>query len=202
MTQAHIHLLALPRPACEFAPLPRSVDVLHFERPIGKRNLRAVAALDLDGYEVLRRALPRSLRRLSAKGFVPGTYGWPRSRYCQGFIDWTIYGHPEPQRDTRSDHFVITRDFIAHGQKDAGPVPIIRHIATSRYGTPIYRMPPQMAIVPIYLRRTIVPPTSAHSRLEQVAEIGPQLAAIRRSLDLPASQTPELTWLPPENYPS
>jgi hypothetical protein len=204
MQNQNPHLLALPvrssvAPA-SLLKIPPEVFAMRIERPLGRRKLRAASAMDHTGKPITPRSLPRSIKRFPARGFIPGRYGWPRASYIAGFADWTIYGHPEPHSDTRSDHFIATQDFIAHAQKLPDASLVIRHIATSRYGTPIYRMQPDMEILPIYLRQPISPPTSAHGRMEQMARFGPQLAAILRLLDIPAGSAPELTWLPAENY--
>lgn len=204
MQNSSPHFLALPSRGLEFLPkslqVPSHAVALQIERPPNRRHLRAVAAVDQAGKAISPRSLPRSLRRISAKGFIPGRYGWPRARYVHSFADWTIYGHAETQHDTRADHLIVTQDLIAHAQKLLDHSLIIRQIATSRYGTPIYGMPPEMEIIPVYLRKPIAPPSSAHARMEQIARFAPQLAIIQRLLALPVEGTPEITWLPAENY--
>lgn len=173
---------------------------MHFVRPAGRKRMRFGLAIDGDGHEVRRSRVPRAMRRLSTRGFISGDYGWFRSNYVESFLDWTIYGYPTALRSERSDHFILTPDFIAHGQKDLSAQPVISPILRTRYGTPIYNMPPDLLVLPIYLRQPFLPPGSAHERLKQTVELQPQLEAILHMLDLTGRAKPELTWLPKDNY--
>jgi hypothetical protein len=173
---------------------------LLYRRSAGRGDLRLELILHADGKLLPARGLPRALRRISARGIIEGRYGWPQSKYVRSFVDWTMYGRAFDYQYNRSDAFVLTRDFVAHGQHDHTGVPILPKIANSRYGVPLYGLDGQMTALPIYLRRPLLPPRSAHERLVRLGDFGPQLEAILDLIGLPPSASPELTWLPPENY--
>lgn len=178
-------------------------EVLCYRRNHHRRNIRLKARLDPQGKPTPVNKAPRRIRKLSRRGVFAGYYGWPRPKYIPGFIDWTIYGLTNASRDhqnTRSDTFIITRDFIFHGQHDLAGIPILPKIKNTRYGAPLYNLDTAAEILPVYLRSPLMPPRSAHERIKSVEQYEQQLQAALGLLQISCCARPEMTWLPPENY--
>jgi hypothetical protein len=186
------------------APLPDPKDhggvTLLYRRRYGRLDLRLEKCRDGVGHAAPLRKLPRRLRKLSARGIIDGRYGWPRSEHVPSFADWTIYGRPSDHRDARSDIFIFTQDFVAHGQQGLPGATILPKIRNTRYGTPLYQLDGEASVLPVYLRSRLAPPRSAHERIEHFNRCGAQLCMILDTLGLSVPTEPVLTWLQPENY--
>lgn len=167
-----------------------------YRRKPRRRRFSLDAAIDASGCNLPKSAVPRLLRRLSSRGFIDGYHGWLRKEYVSGFLDWTVYGRQSSLMSIHSDLIALTPDFVAHAQLDLNGSSVLRTIAETRYGTPVYGMDGGMTILPIYLRRPLYPPQSAHEQLAQLSDLGPQLQSIMGLLDLDRSGRTDLSWLP------
>lgn len=203
MMPQDILLLAIPGQIPLSLPQPRDLDGVGgilYRSQSGGLNLRIEALRDAERQTASDRLLPRRLRRLSGYGIIEGRYGWFRSAHILPFTDWTIYGRTSLSEDSCSDLFVLTQDFVAHGQHDLSGAPIHPQIKISRYGAPLHQLDGEAFMLPIYLRSSLVPPKSAHERIKQVDRYGDQINIILDLLGLRVSKTPELTWLHRRNY--
>lgn len=204
MTHTHIHLFAMPAsPADPFAKAvsdDAAFGALYRRQP-GHKAFQLQDCLSLNGRAHPIKAVPRRLRKLSGKGILTGDYGFPR-RNVPGYIDWSTNGYESFTRDNRMDEFVVTKDFIAHRQRDLIGAHVPCELSSSRYGAPIYDMPKGLSVLPIYLRGAMSPPPSSHERVAQFIAIEPQIDAILGLLDLAGQCVKELIWLAPGNYES
>ena len=197
-------LLAMPCKLPKALPHPGSVDglgALLYRRSHGARKLRLEACLDLNNQVAPIRVLPLRARKLSGRGIIDGKYGWPRPHHTPGFTDWTIYGRTSKQDEGCSDAFIFTQDFVAHGQHDLSGASVHPKIKRTRYGAPLYQLDGEAPVLPIYLKSSLVPPSSAHERMRYLDRYQPQISMILDLLGLSNSAAPELTWLHSRNYP-
>ena len=203
MTDQKLHLLALQSRPPASLPKPGELDdvgALLYRRPSGSRTLRLEAIRDAKEQTAPTRAIPRRLRKLSGRGILSDNFGWFRSELIMAFTDGTIYGHTSTHKDTCSDLYVITQDFVAHGQRDLSGAPIHPQIKTTRYGVPLYQLDGESLVLPIYLRYPMTPPRSDHDRIMHVEWYQGQINMILDLLEIHLPETPELTWLHPRNY--
>ena len=209
MALQNLHFLAIPLPR-SFSPHKlgnlKKGEILCYRRNHRRRNIVLTTRLDSKGKPIPVNRMPRHIRKLSRRGVFDGYYGWPRSRYIHGFIDWTIYGTvyglSSDHHNTRSDTFIITRDFIVHGQHDRAGTPILPKIKNTRYGAPLYNLDTAAQFLPVYLRTPSMPPSSAHERIRNIDRYGQQLQTAMNLLQISDFAQPEMTWLSAENYGS